>query len=38
VTVYWEEVEEDDDGTGEYSPATVGDADPCWVCFIVAEK
>jgi len=38
VTVYWEEVDEDDDGTGEYSPATVGSADPGWVCFIVAEK
>jgi hypothetical protein len=38
VTVYWEEVDEDDDGTGEYSPATVGEADPGWVCFIVAEK
>ena len=38
VTVYWEEVDEDDEGTGEYAPATVGDADPSWVCFIVAEK
>ena len=38
VTVYWEEVDEDDEGTGEYAPATEGDADPSWVCFIVAEK
>jgi hypothetical protein len=39
VTVYWEQVDEDSgEGTGVYSPATVGDADPSWVCFIVAEK
>jgi SAM-dependent methyltransferase len=38
VTVYWEEVDEEGDGTGVYSPATVGSADPGWVCFIVAEK
>ena len=39
VTVYWEEVDEKTgDGTGVYSPATVGAADPGWVCFIVAEK
>ena len=38
VTVYWEEVDEDDEGTGEYSPATVGSADPGWGCFIIAEK
>ncbi len=39
VTVYWEGT---DPKTGEgndiYSPATVGDADPGWVCFLVAEK
>jgi len=39
VTVYWEETDEaTGDGTGVYSPATVGEADPGWVCFIVAEK
>jgi cyclopropane fatty-acyl-phospholipid synthase-like methyltransferase len=39
VTVYWEEVDpETGDGTGVYSPATVGSADPGWVCFLVAEK
>jgi cyclopropane fatty-acyl-phospholipid synthase-like methyltransferase len=38
VTVYWEELDDEGDGSGEYSPATVGDADPGWVCFIVAEK
>jgi SAM-dependent methyltransferase len=39
VTVYWEEVDpETNEGTGKYSPATVGGADPGWVCFLVAEK
>ena len=38
VTVYWEEADDDDEGTGEYVPTIVGDADPGWVCFIVAEK
>ncbi|MEZ5540827.1 MAG: class I SAM-dependent methyltransferase [Pseudomonadota bacterium] len=39
VTVYWEEVDEETgEGTGVYAPATVGSADPGWVCFIVAEK
>ena len=39
VTVYWEETDaKTGDGTGDYSPATVGDADPGWICFLVAEK
>jgi SAM-dependent methyltransferase len=39
VTVYWEEVDDKTgEGTGVYSPATVGSADPGWVCFITAEK
>jgi hypothetical protein len=39
VTVYWEDTDEETgEGNGHYSPATVGDADPSWVCFIVAEK
>ena len=39
VTVYWEEADpETGEGTAVYSPATVGDADPGWVCFLVAEK
>jgi cyclopropane fatty-acyl-phospholipid synthase-like methyltransferase len=39
VTVYWEEVDEKTgEGTGVYSPATVGEADPGWVCFLLAEK
>jgi cyclopropane fatty-acyl-phospholipid synthase-like methyltransferase len=39
VTVYWEETDpKTGEGAGVYSPATVGDADPGWVCFLVAEK
>jgi hypothetical protein len=39
VTVYWEETDpESGEGAGIYSPATVGDADPGWVCFLIAEK
>jgi hypothetical protein len=39
VTVYWEGTDpKTGEGTSVYSPATVGDADPGWVCFLVAEK
>lgn len=39
VTVYWEETDpETGEGSGVHSPATVGDADPVWICFLVAEK
>ncbi len=39
-TVYWEGTDEDDpeQGNGEYAPTEEGDADPAWVCYIVAEK
>jgi cyclopropane fatty-acyl-phospholipid synthase-like methyltransferase len=39
VTIYWEETDaKTGEGTGVYSPATVGEADPSWLCFLVAEK
>ena len=39
VTVYWEgNAPKTGEGTNIYTPATVGDADPGWVCFLVAEK
>ncbi len=39
VTVHWEGTDEKTgEGNGVYSPATVGDADPGWVCFLSAEK
>jgi len=38
VTVYWEGTDEEkNEGNGIYEPATVGDADPGWVCYIVAQ-
>ena len=39
VTIYWEGTDEDSkEGDGIYEPADTGDADPGWVCYIVAEK
>ena len=39
VQVYWEGTDaETGEGNGKYSPATVGQADPGWVCFLVAGK
>ena len=39
VQVYWEGYDEETcEGNGKYYPATVGEADPGWVCFLVAEK
>ena len=39
VRVYWEQTDDETgEGTGEYKPETVGQADPGWVCFLVAEK
>lgn len=39
ITVYWEETDpKTGEGSNVYSPATVGDADPGWICFLVAEK
>jgi hypothetical protein len=37
-TVYWEGTDEESgEGDGIYSPSEVGDADPGWVCYLVAE-
>ena len=39
VTVYWEGTDgESLEGNGVYEPALVGDADPGWVCYIVAQR
>jgi SAM-dependent methyltransferase len=39
VTVYWEGTDEDrNEGNGIYEPAESGDADPGWVCYIVAQR
>ena len=39
VTVYWEGTDEkENEGNGIYAPAETGDADPGWVCYIVAQR
>jgi len=39
VTVYWEGTDrKTNEGDGIYSPAEAGDADPGWVCYIVAQR
>ena len=38
ITVYWEGTdEESNEGDGVFKPAETGDADPGWICYIVAE-
>lgn len=39
VTVYWEGTDpETNEGDGVYEPAEIGDADPGWVCYVVAQR
>jgi SAM-dependent methyltransferase len=38
VRVYWEGEDEDGGPDGEYRESATGDADPAWVCYVVAEK
>lgn len=38
VDVYWEGTDEEkNEGNGIYTPSETGDADPGWVCYIVAQ-
>ena len=38
VDIYWEGTDEEkNEGNGVYTPSEVGDADPGWVCYIVAQ-
>jgi len=38
VDVYWEGTDEkNNEGNGIYTPSEVGDADPGWVCYVVAQ-
>lgn len=37
-TVYWEGTDKNGDGDGNFTPATVGEADAGWIAYIVAEK
>ncbi|MEZ6244342.1 MAG: class I SAM-dependent methyltransferase [Phycisphaerales bacterium] len=38
VTIFWEGADEDGEGNGEFEPVTKGDADPAFICYLVAEK
>lgn len=39
ITVYWEGTDEETgEGSGVYSPAMQGDADPSWICYLSAQK
>ena len=39
VTIYWEGTDEDNnEGNGIFEPSELGDADPGWVCYIVAQR
>jgi SAM-dependent methyltransferase len=40
ATVYWEGTDEDDpeEGNGIFTPSMEGEADPAWVCYLVAER
>jgi len=39
VTVYWEGTDEETgEGDGNFEPAEVGEPDPAWIAYIVAEK
>lgn len=38
VTIFWEGADEDGEGNGEFSPVTRGDADPAFICYLIAEK
>jgi len=38
VDIYWEGTDEEkNEGNGIYTPSETGDADPGWVCYIVAQ-
>ncbi len=38
VTIFWEGADEDGEGNGEFEPVTEGEADPSYICYLVAEK
>lgn len=38
VRVFWEEGDDDGEGTGEFYEDTKGEADPAWIAYLVAEK
>ena len=38
VRVWWEEEDDDGEGTGEFYEEAKGEADPAWIAYITAEK
>ncbi len=38
ASVYWEGTDRNGEGDGNFTPATVGEADAGWIAYIVAEK
>lgn len=38
ATIYWEQADDDGEGTGEFIAQTEGDADAGWIAYVVAEK
>ena len=38
ITFYWQGVDEEGEPDGDFKPATEGEADPSWICYISAEK
>lgn len=38
VTVYWQGEDEDGEGNGVFEPVEHGEADPAWICYLVAER
>lgn len=39
VKVYWQGTDEETgEGNGEFTPATEGEADPSWICYLSARK
>lgn len=38
VTVWWQGEDEEGEADGEYEPVERGEADPAWICYLVAER
>lgn len=38
VTVWWQGEDEDGEADGNFEPVERGDADPAWICYLVAER
>ncbi len=38
ITIYWQGADEEGEPDGDFQPATEGEADPSWICYLSAEK